>query len=169
MAVDTTMATGGIQRKQNGSMEVTSGSTLDIATGGVLKIESGGTFSIASGGVISVATGGELAVPVTVKSTTSDTITNYGVTTLGTTIASAYTIDAPDRAGLRKDLICTVHGASTVSQVLTFSGSCTMVGANGSTDTVSTITFTEPGTVGMVSLSTTSWGYLYHSGSVAFT
>ncbi len=119
-----------------------------------------------------VKTGGAIELPVTVMTTTSATITNFGITTFGTTIASAYTLAAPDRAGLRKVLMCTVHGASTVSQVITTSSANMLQDIFGGSTVgaaYQTMTFTEPTAVELVSLSTSVWGILNKGGSVAYT
>lgn len=154
MTQDATVTAPLLYQKQNGSAGLSSGSTFDIHSGGSVNVE----------------TGGNIAVPVTVKATTSDTITNFGYTTIGTTIASAYTLDAPNKAGLVKDIACTVHGASTVSQVLTFGGSATALNVSGGTTAaVTTLTFTEPATVRLISASTSVWHIVASAGSVAIT
>jgi hypothetical protein len=154
MALDSTMTPGVFQIKQNGSAAVVSGTTLDVQSGGVLRAEDGGV----------------IASPVTVQATTSGTITNFGLTTFGTTIASAYTLAAPHVPGIRKTLACTIHGASTVSQVVTFGGSATALNlAGGSTAAVTTLTFTEHGVVELVSATTSQWLIVASAGNVTIT
>lgn len=154
MTQDATFNTPSLYRKQNGSAGLSSGSTFEIHSGGNILIE----------------TGGQLEIPVTTQATTSGTITAFGFTVIGTTIASAYTIAAPDHAGLVKEISCTVHGASSVSQVITFAGSATALNpTGGTTAAVTTLTFTEPGYVRLVSVSTSQWHITNATGSVAIT
>lgn len=154
MTQDATVLAPVLYRKQSGSAGLASGSTFEIHSGGNILIE----------------TGGQLEVPVTTQATTSGTITAYGYTTIGTTIASAYTLAAPDHAGLRKTIACTVHGASTVAQVITLAGSATALNiTGGSTAAATTITFSEPGVVELISATTAVWHIIAASGSVAIT
>lgn len=154
MTQDATVTAPLLYRKQNGSAGLASGSTFEINSGGVIKVE----------------TGGEIAIPVTTQATTSGTITNFGFTVIGTTIASAYTVAAPDNAGLVKEISCTNHGSSSVSQVITFAGSATALNpATGTTAAITTLTFTEPGYIRLVSVSTSVWHITNASGSVALT
>lgn len=142
-----------LQRQQGGT-------NLSIGSTGTLTIESGGAVNIASGGLLSIATGGQFAIPVTTQTTTSGTITNNGLTTFGTTIADAYTLADPDRAGLVKYLICTIGGATTVTKVITTaSTNVTIIGTSGPPTTVlRTLTFFEAGERAiLVSASTTAW------------
>ncbi len=170
MTVDGTAPPGVFRIGQNGSAAAVSGTTLTIESGGSLRVESGGSVVIASGGSLTYADGATPASPVTVQSTTSGTITNAGYTSIGTTIASAYTLAAMTTAGVTKRIACTVHGASTVSQVITFAGSATALApCGGTTAAVTTITFTEPGVVELISATTAVWHILATSGSVALT
>ena len=131
-----------------------------IGSSGTITVESGGAINIASGGALALATGGQFAVPVTTQTTTSGTITNFGLTTIGTTIACAYTLADPDRAGLRKTIICTIAGATTATQtVTTATTNVTILGSSSPVGTIlRTLTFHEGGEcVELVSASTTAW------------
>lgn len=160
MTVDTTVQPGVFNIRQNGSAAVASGTTLTV--------ESGGTARVESGGALTVADGAKLYLPVTTQATTSGTITNYGVTTIGTTIASGYTLADPDAAGLVKTIVCTVHGATTVAQVIT-TAAATITGATTATVTHVTIT-SRVGFVTLVATSTSNWAVMAKSATdVAFS
>ena len=142
-----------LQRQQGGT-------NLSIGSTGTITVESGGAVNVSSGGLLAIATGGQFAVPVTTQTTTSGTITNFGLTTIGTTIACAYTLADPDRAGLRKTIICTVAGATTATQVVTTaSTNVTILGSSNPVSVIArTLTFHEAGEcVELISASTTAW------------
>lgn len=173
MAADNTYPLGGqgVYIKQ-GSTEMVVGSTGVVNVLGSIVINSSGDLNIDSGGKITLDDGGQIAGPVTVQATTSGTITNYGITTIGTTIASLYTLAAPNRAGLEKSIYCTVHGATTVSQIVrTDSTSTTIVGtSNPASVCIRTLTFTNGGqSITLESLSTSAWGVKANVNAVAIT
>lgn len=162
----------GVYFKQ-GNKELVVGSTATLTIESGATVTDAGTASftgvktVASGGVLSVADGGELAVPVTTKSTSTGTITNYGVTTFGSTSADTYTLTAPDRAGLRKTLICTVHGATTISSAITTATTNSYI--RGSTVVAAdthTLTFLKSGQfMELISVSTSEWRLLSATGA----
>ena len=123
-----------------------------------LVVGSTGTITVESGGAIALEDGGHFAMPVTVKSTSTGTITNYGVTTFGSTSADAYTLAAPTRAGLLKILACTVHGATTTASVITTASTNSYIRGSSSPGDTHTITFLDGGTFAqLVSVSTSEW------------
>lgn len=153
-----------------GAITVESGGNVDVT--GTLTAKSSGVLNVDSGGAITIDDGGHLAMPITTQSTTSGTITNFGLTTIGTTIASAYTLAAPTRPGLEKIIICTVHGATTVSQVVTTNSTAVTIvsSSNGSSIIRRTMTFTNGGQcVTLVSESTSAWLVTGNVSAVAFT
>lgn len=165
-------STGTITVESGGDINVSAGGAITINASSGLIVATSGTLQVASGGALQVATGGHLTVPVTVQSTTSGTITNFGVTTIGTTIAGAYTLADPDRAGLAKTIACTVHGATTVSQVITTaSTNVTIIGTSSPAATIlRTLTFTNGGqSISLISSSTTAWLIKSNVGVVALT
>lgn len=150
MTQDATHQTFGLYQKQNGSPGLSSGSTLEIHSGATVKVEDGGVF----------------AHPVTTVATTAGTVTNCGYTILGATQTAAWTLNAPSAAGIEKTLACTVSGASSVSQTLTFTGATCLNPAGGSTAAITTLTWTEPGVVVLVSATTAVWHVKSIQGSV---
>lgn len=162
-----------VYRKQGGNeLVVGSTGTLTIASGGSINVESGGAMTLASGSLMTIADGAAVAAPVTVMATTSGTITNAGITTFGTTIASAYTLTNPTAGGVRKALFCTIHGATTVNQVITTASTlCTIIGSSkGPLVTVRTLTFTNAGQgVVLTSISSTAWFLESNINTVALT
>lgn len=113
-----------------------------------------------------VKDGGEVEFPVTVQSTTSGTISNFGITTIGTTIQSQYTLADPDRAGLVKTIVNTVHGATTVVQVVSCASANVLTNTVGGATTVQKyrkVTFSGPGAVQLMSLSTSHWSLVFQS------
>ena len=163
----------GIRREQGGkSLVVGSSGTITIESGGTLAFDSGsahnvsGTQTILTGGVLNVDSGGAMtiddggyvAVPVTVKSTSTGTITNFGVTTFGSTSADSYTLAAPTVAGLRKTLVCSVHGATTTASVITTASTNSYIRGSSSPGDTHTLTFLDGGTFAeLVSVSTAEW------------
>lgn len=128
--------------------------------GRVLAVGSTGQVDYESGSYLNLQDGARMSVPVTIQTTTSGTITNFGMTTFGTTIASAYTLANPDYAGQIKILACTISGATTVLQtVTTASTACTIAGtSDGATVVNRVLTFHEAGeVVVLVSRSSTAW------------
>lgn len=143
--------------------------------GNELVVGSSGLITVETGGAIVVADGGQIANPVTTQATTSGTITNHGITTFGTTKQDAYVLADPSRAGLRKSLICTVHGATTITATVTTASTvCTIVGSTVALGGIlRTLTFLSAGgAVELVSLSTAAWaivGNTAANGAVALT
>ena len=151
------LAGQGVYHKQGGK-ELVVGST------GTITVEAGGTIAISSDG-------GQIAWPVTVKSTSIGVITNYGVTAIGSTSANAYTITAPDKAGLMKVIVSTVHGATTITCTITTASTNSYIRASTSAagDT-HVLNFTSAGeAVTMVSLSTSEWRVLHTKGAVTIS
>lgn len=143
MAVDPTYPSV-VQRRQDGSMYVPTSRSLNIEDGGYTT------------------------VPVTVMATTSGTITNFGLTTIGTTIAASYTLAVPTAAGMEKTIAVTVHGATTVTQVVS-SGAANFL-CGGTTAATSIMTFTSRiQSVTLLSASTALWVVKANNGVVAFT
>ncbi len=176
MAIDATYPLGGTGVYQDqgglkltvgtsGSIEVESGGEVNVQSGGVATVKSGGELNVDSGGAITIDDGGEIAVPVTVKSTSTGAITNYGVTTFGSTSADSYTLTAPDRAGLRKTLVCTVHGATTISSVVTTATTNSYIrDSTGVAGDTHALTFLSAGrSCELVSVSTSEWRVLWRS------
>lgn len=173
MGADSTYPLGGqgIYTKQ-GDAEMVVGSTGVLNVIGQAIINSSGELNVDSGGAFTIDDGAQVSKPVTVQTTTSGTITNYGITTIGTTIASLYSLAAPSRAGLEKSIYCTVHGATTVSQIVrTDSTSTTIVGtSNPASVCIRTLTFTNGGqSITLESLSTSAWGVKANVNAVAIT
>jgi hypothetical protein len=154
------------------------GKELVVGSTGAITIESGGSISntgtqtIASGGAIALEDGAQLANPVTTKSTSTGTITNFGITTFGSTSADAYTLADPTRAGLRKTLICTVHGGTTISSVITTaSTNVTIISSTHGAGVIRrTITFLSGGqALELVSTSTSAWAVVSNVGTVTLS
>lgn len=127
---------------------------------GIQRRQGGRVLAIGSTGELAIEDGGKLTFPVTIQSTTSGTITNFGFTTIGTTIASGYTLANPDYAGQLKVIACTIGGATTVLQtVTTASTACTIAGtSDGATVVNRVLTFHEAGEVAiLMSRSSTAW------------
>lgn len=163
-------STGLITVAEGGVISVSTGGNINLL--GNLTVQTTGVLNVDSGGAITIDTGGHIAYPVTTQSTTSGTITNYGLTVFGTTIADAYTLAAPTRAGLHKTLMCTVHGATTVNAVVTTnSTSVTIISTSDPASVIRrTMTFTNGGQcVQLISSSTSAWVVVSNVNSVAFT
>ena len=127
---------------------------------GVRRDQGGRVLTVGSSGELTIEDGCKLLLPVTTHTTTSGTITNFGVTCFGTTLATSYTLANPDHAGQLKILACTVGGATTVLHtVTTASTACTIAGtSDGSGVTNRVLTFHEAGEVAiLVSRSSTAW------------
>lgn len=156
----------------NDSATVTMEGDLTIGTSATLTLSTGATASISgvvtfnSTAAIVLADGSKLAVPKTTQSTTSGTITNFGLTTFGTTILNGYTLAAPDRAGLRKTLIYTIGGASAVNAVITTASTNSYIrNTTAVAGDTHVITFTEAGDwAELISVSTSEWRVLGNSG-----
>lgn len=152
MAVDPTYPSV-VQRRQDGN--------LYVPTGKNITLESGASLIVSDGAYA--------APPVTVMATTSGTITNYGLTTIGTTVASAYTLAVPAFAGQEKTIACTVHGATTVTQVIN-SGAANFRCGGTSTAATSVMTFTSPmQCVTLKAASTAVWIVTSNVNAVAFS
>ena len=139
---------------------------------GIRREQGGRVLAVGSTGEVNIEDGGKLTFPVTTQTTTSGTITNFGLTKFGTTIAAAYTLANPDYAGQLKILSCTVHGATTVTQTITTaSTACTIAGtSSGAGATIRTLTFTNAGqSIALMSLSSTSWVVISNVNTVALT
>ena len=153
----------GNRMEQGGkSWVIGSTGTLTFEAGGTLvgapAIPSGAELNVDSGGAITLDDGAHFTMPVTVKSTSTGTITNFGVTTFGSTSADAYTLAAPTRAGLLKFLICTVHGATTTASVITTASTNSYIRGSSSPGDTHTVTFLDGGTfIQLVSVSTAEW------------
>ena len=167
---------GCYQAQGGNSWVVGSTGTLTVEPGGTLAFETGTTLSIAypltiaSGGAIVAQDGGQIVQPVTTQATSAGTITNYGVTTFGSTSVNAYTLTAPTRAGYRKTLIYQTGGSSdmdaTVTTATTNSYIRNTTAVAGDTHT---ITFAEAGAwCRLVSVTTAEWRVL-SSSNVAIT
>ena len=173
------LAGQGNREEQGGkSWVIGSTGTLTIEAGGTLAISTGATFSmagaltVASTGALIVADGAQIAEPVTVKSTSTGTITNFGITTFGSTSANSYTLAHPDRAGLRKTLLCTVHGATTISSVVVTASTASFIrNTTAVAQDAHTLTFLSAGTFAeLISVSTSEWRLLSTSAAnVALT
>ena len=167
----------GVYHKQgNKELVVGSSGTLTVETGGTVTVTTGATVSLSSGtplavsgstGIVVIDTGGQIAVPVTVHTTSTGTITNFGVTTFGSTSADSYTLTAPDRAGLRKTLICTVHGATTVtSNVVTATTNSYIRNSTGVAADTHTLAFLAAGEYAeLISVSTSEWRVINVNGA----
>ncbi len=169
---DATYPLGGQgNRQEQGGKSWVIGSTgsLTFESGGQLTgspaVPSGSELNFDSGSAISLDDGAQLTVPVTVKSTSTGTITNFGITTLGSTSNNAYTLAAPDRSGLRKTLIYTVSGASGTCSITTASTNSYIRSSTAVAGDTHAITFTEAGDwAELVSVSTAEWRVLGNSG-----
>lgn len=172
------LAGQGVYRKQGGKeLVVGSSGTLTIEAGGTLSITTGATVSLSSGtpltasgstGIIVIDSGGQIAVPVTVTTSSAGTVTNFGVFAFGSTSANAYTLTAPDRPGLRKTIINTVSGASTVTSTLTTATTNSYIrNSSGVAADTHTLTYTEAGDwTELISVTTSEWRVLGNSGGV---
>ena len=170
----------GVYRAQGGRELVigTSGTLTIEGAGavnvtGVLTVLSSGELNVDSGGAITVDDGGHFTMPVTVQATSTGTITNYGVTTFGTTTANTYTLAVPTRAGLRKILACTIHGATTITDTInTNSTAVTILSTSGQAagGLLTRMLFTNAGQrVELVSLSTSQWLLVSNTNTVAIS
>lgn len=168
----------GVYRSHGGrNIVVGSSGTITIETGGTLTATTGATISFSSGtplavsgstGIVVIDTGGQIAVPVTVVTSSAGTITNFGVLAFGSTSANAYTLTAPDRPGLRKTIVCTVSGASTVTSTLTTATTNSYIrNSTGVAADTHTLTYTEAGDWSeLISVTTSEWRLLGNSGGV---
>lgn len=147
------------------------GNEIVIESTGLITVKNGGEVNVDSGGRITLDDGAHFALPVTTQSTTSGTITNFGLTLIGTTIADGYTLADPTRAGLLKAIFCTVHGATTVVSTVTTASTNVTIGAtsDGTTGIRRTMNFTNAGqAVVLVSSSTTAWVVVANVNTVGF-
>lgn len=153
MTVDATYQPGVVQRRQNGSLCIVSGTTVSFESGGNLRVESGGAATFASGATVTIA--GALLLPVEAGTTTAAFTAQTGLTTFGTTGTNAWTLAQPTAgAGIYKVLACTVHGATTVSQTVTCVGATIL---NATTAATSVMTFTSRASVALISASSLTW------------
>lgn len=153
-----------------GDLTVGTSATLTMSTGGTGSISGVATFN--STAVINLLDGSELALPVTVQATSTGAITNFGVTTFGSTSADTYTLAAPDYAGLTKILICTVHGATTISSAITTATTNSYIrNSTAVAGDTHTLTFLSAGRFAeLISVSTSEWRLLSRSAAdVALT
>jgi len=148
---------GSIDVESGGAIAVASGGGIDIASGGDIDIASGGHLDVATGGYIDIATGGYLKLPVTAASTAA-ALTNFGVTTLGSSTDAAYTLAAPV-AGVVKRIVQT--GASTATTITS-----TTTYTFNAADTVLTFNAIEDA-VTLVGVSATKYVIVDNVGSVA--
>jgi hypothetical protein len=138
--------------------------------GNELVVASGGKITVESGGIIEYQSGAFPTQAVTVMTTTSGTITNNGLTTIGTTIASAYTLATPSAAGMSKTIVDTVHGATTVLQVVSTASTGVTFSAGATTAYLSKLTFTSNiQSIQLISTSTSNWAVVANNNGVAVT
>ena len=121
----------------------------------VVQIRQDGNAYAPTGKSINVEDGGQISLPVTAGTTTAN-ISNFGVSTISSTVAQGYTLDDPDQAGLLKVIACTAAGTSDVDITVTCSAA-TITGATTEGSNPTIITFQEPGTVTLISTSTALW------------
>ena len=171
----------GVYRKQGGKeLVVGSSGTLTVETGGTLSVTTGATVSFSSGtplavagstGIIVIDDSGKIAVPVTIKTTSTGTISNFGYTAIGSTSANAYTITAPDKAGLMKYIAVTVHGATTITCTITTASTNSYIrSSTAAAGDTHVLNFTSAGeAVTMVSHSTAEWRVLTTKGAVTIS
>lgn len=165
------VASSGLITVQAGGQLTMNSSNLNVNSGGNLIVGSSGVLTVASSGVMSIATGGQVALPVTTQATTSGTITNFGLTLIGTTIADGYTLADPDRAGLLKAIFCTIHGATTVVSTVTTASTNVTIGAtsDGTATIRRVLNFTNAGqAIVLISSSTTAWVVVANVNTVGF-
>lgn len=104
-------------------------------------------------------------LPVTAASTAAN-LTNYGITTISSTAAKAYTIDAPSTGNPAKYIIVTggtTTDAKTV-RISTANGAATFDGTNNTATFIST-----NNALSFVGISTARYGIFGNIGSVALS
>jgi len=152
MTADATYGQGVVNIRQDGNLYAPTGKSISIESGGSLLIESGGQF----------------AEPVTVLATTVATVfNNHGIVVMTSTANGIHTLAAPSRAGLKVTLANSVHGATTVTKVITATGA-TITG--GTTAALTTITFTSSiQSLTLISTSTANWHVTSNVNSVGLS
>lgn len=144
-------------RKQGGDEYV-------VADGGLLTVESGGEVTVESGGTLTLDSGSVLASRAAVaiqQPAIGATITNYGISSVGTSSGTtAYVLGAP-AVGITKILM----GSTAVGGAVTISSSLATVGSTGDTITIGEL----GGACTLVGLTTAIWRVVGMSTGVAFS
>lgn len=149
MAVDLTYPTSRVHQRADGTQNVPSGASVNVE---------GGTVALSTGALLSIADSAQMTLPV-VTDTSNANLSNFGVSILASTAAQDVTLDAPDRAGLIKVIVSTLHGATTITKTVQLSGSD--ITGHGATAASSNILFTTRMAYTIVSISTSQWVPLY--------